>query len=63
MRDLGLVLLALSPVVLILALVFVHGQMQVASFREQCVAADGHTYGTGLHLCLDDTGRVIEVYP
>jgi len=34
-----------------------------ASFKRQCVAAGGHTYGTGLTLCLTTDGRVIEVFP
>lgn len=47
----------------LLLVAFVGCNSNETSFKEKCVAAGGHQYGTGLLLCLSEDGRVVEVYP
>lgn len=38
-------------------------QDRVDSFKQHCVEAGGHVYNPAIVLCVDNDGRVVEVYP
>lgn len=55
--------IAFGLIALVLINALGNDQRRIESFSRQCVESNGHIYGSGLYLCLDPEGRVIEVYP